>query len=389
MSNRRPVSLLDTAAKLTLRRISPEMDEMLRITSYNFLMFSTLVLLLSLSFSPYSLADTSASSDKVQSEEDKVSEVEPVDPTVDKKPDPGAITPPKGHFPTSFSSFEGGSFYSPYAFLADKFTRTLSVWKFTPDGPEFVEAHPMDLGKNNGDKIKLGDKKTPEGIYFFEHIYEKHMLNYDVYGSRAFVMDYPNFFDRMERKTGSGIWLHAIPESQSLLRGSRGCVVVRDEIIQHLGKYVSLQKTPIIVVDRAEYKPLTEYKQISSKWHAWLHDWQRSWESKTLENYLDRYHSDFKSQGMDKAAWERFKKDLNTKYEYIKVKLHEPLVFVHKDEAIVRFLQSYESDQNSDFGEKYLYLKKEDGEFRIVGETWSALSSDLLAQKEKPSSPSN
>lgn len=391
MAYRRPVSVLNTSAKLTLCRISPEMDEMHPFNSYSFLMLSTLVLIYSLAFSPMANAEIrlpAGEEDYVESEENKVGgKEETVDPSVDKKPDPSAVRPPQGQFPTAFSSFEGGNFYSPFAFLADKATRTLSIWKFTSNGPEFVEAHPMDLGKNNGDKFVLGDKKTPEGIYFFERIYEKSMLDYNVYGSRAFVMDYPNFFDRMDKKTGSGIWLHAIPESQSLLRGSRGCVVVRDEIIQHVGKYISLQKTPIIVIDKAEYKPLAEYKKLSSEWLTWLHDWQKSWESKNVDSYLTRYHSEFNSQGMDKAGWERFKKDLNQKYEYIKVKLHEPLVFVHNNEAIIRFLQSYESDQNSDFGEKYLYLKKEKGAFKIVGETWSALNSDLLAQKDKQPKP--
>lgn len=322
-------------------------------------------------------------SEAIVSEENQVGEQEKVDPSIDQKPDPKAVIPPAGQFPTSLSFYEPGDFYSDFAFLADKSTRTLSVWKLTPAGPQFIEAHPMDFGKVPGDKLALGDKKTPEGIYFFEKTYDGPRLDYNEYGSRAFVMDYPNYFDKRERKTGSGIWLHAIPESKSLLRGSRGCVVVRDEIIKELGKYISLQKTPIVVVDKAEYKPLFQFKTLSTEWKTWLSGWKQAWETKSLQDYLQMYHSDFESQGMDKTAWEKFKAGLNEKYEYIKVKLQQPLVFVHKDEAIVRFLQSYESDANSDFGEKFLYLKKEEGEFKIVGEFWSALSAELLAQTQK------
>jgi murein L,D-transpeptidase YafK len=376
------VSILNGPGELTLRRNTSVIKEM-KATRQQLL--GALALLLTLIFPLIS-----HSTEMVEPEENKIGGVEKIDPSVDKRPDPEAVQPPANQFPAAFSFIELGSYYSPYAFLADKSTRTLSVWKFTPEGPVFIEAHPIDLGKIAGDKEVLGDRKTPEGIYFFQQSYEGNRINFEEYGSHAFTTNYPNFFDQMKKKTGSGIWLHAIPESKSLLRGSRGCVVVRDKIIQHLSKYIVLQKTPIIVVNKAEYKPLANFKETRGRWQAWLDKWKSAWESKSIADYISNYHSAFNSQGMNKEAWAQFKSDLNSKYEYIKVKIEEPLIFVHNDEAIVRFLQSYESDKNSDFGEKYLYLKKENGEFKIVGETWSALSADLLAQKElKGKSPSN
>jgi hypothetical protein len=121
-----------------------------------------------------------------------------------KKPDPIAIQPPKGRVPAGLVQMGEGEYFSKYAFLLDKSTRTLTIWQNTKNGPKLVEAHPADMGRRSGDKKVLGDKKTPEGIYFFRTIHEAEMLNYDEYGSRAYTMDYPNLFDVRARK--NGLW---------------------------------------------------------------------------------------------------------------------------------------------------------------------------------------
>src|SRR5690606_35402957 len=117
------------------------------------------------------------------------------------------------------------NYCSPHVFIVDKKERVLSIWEETAMGLQRIAAYPTDIGKNVKDKQILGDKATPEGIYFMLEKYEANSLDYQTYGSRAFTLDYPNFFDRMEKKTGSGIWLHAVPDTVSLRRGSRGCVI--------------------------------------------------------------------------------------------------------------------------------------------------------------------
>src|SRR5690606_32755049 len=101
----------------------------------------------------------------------------------------------------------------------DKANRTLTLWEQKDSVPRLVDAFPMDMGKREGDKTVLGDHRTPEGIYFFVEKYEGPTLNFEEYGIRAFPLDYPNFFDKVLGKTGSGIWLHSIPDTKSLRRG--------------------------------------------------------------------------------------------------------------------------------------------------------------------------
>ncbi|MCB0392671.1 MAG: L,D-transpeptidase family protein, partial [Bdellovibrionales bacterium] len=211
----------------------------------------------------------------------------------------------------------------------------------------------------------------------------KNQLDYNEYGLRAFTLNYPNFFDQIENKTGYGIWLHAIPPTKSLKRGSRGCLVVRNEAIEKVKKYVDLNKTHVIVEDKIDYSPQENILKNKKDFFKWLEQWKISWEGKQISNYMNFYHDLFKANKMNKLQWQEYKSNLNEKYNYINVKLYSPVVFQHKDEIIVRFLQRYESDLNSDFGEKTLYVKKEAGQFKIIGEEWAPLSNnDMVATYE-------
>ncbi|MCB0363860.1 MAG: L,D-transpeptidase family protein [Bdellovibrionaceae bacterium] len=295
-------------------------------------------------------------------------------------PDPQGIAPPSGKFPTTLVNLGETDAFSPYAFIVDKSTRTLTIWKYEAGNLTPVAVYPSDMGRKPGDKTVLGDLKTPEGIYFFQSRYEGGQLDFNEYGSRAFTMDYPNFFDLMENKTGSGIWLHAIPETKSLLRGSRGCVVVRDEVIQKITDFITLKKTPIVIQEKVTYITPDDLKGRRQSLNRWIDGWRKSWEAKDINSYIAYYGDQFKSLGMDRGQWREYKENLNSKYKSISVRISEPLIVVHDDEAVVRFIQAYQSDFKEDVGEKTLYLRKDgSGQYRILGEQWKSVSKKNLA----------
>lgn len=294
--------------------------------------------------------------------------------------DPLPTPPPQGRVPSSLVKMGDGKYYSKHAFVLDKSTRTLSVWRNNRSELKFMGAYPSDMGQRSGDKMVLGDKKTPEGVYFFQHRYDRRMLDFNEYGLRAFTMDYPNFFDRIERKTGSGIWMHSIPEKKSLRRGSRGCVVVRNDVIMALSEFIDLTKTPIVVEEKVQWVDGQTEKVTRDRIMNWLNSWVDSWSGKKLDQYISHYDESFSSGKYNLEKWRGYKKYLNEHYKYINVKVEKPTIYRHKDEWIIRFLQRYESDNKADFGEKFLYLKeREGGQLKIVGEQWKALSTDLVA----------
>nr|HMN68862.1 L,D-transpeptidase family protein [Bdellovibrionales bacterium] len=276
-----------------------------------------------------------------------------------EKADPIAQTPPEGKLPHALLSLTSDSgAFSPYAFLMDKKSRTLTVWQNNEGRLKLIGAWPADFGRQEGDKFTEGDYKTPEGIYFFQTKMDGRKVDFNQYGVRIFTMDYPNYFDRLEKKTGTGIWLHAIPDTKSLLRGSRGCVVVRNSVIEDLGKFIELKRTPIVVVNAVEYLGEREWTAAREKFAAQLEAWRTTWAGKDLDKYMAQYSERFSSAGMNKTQWREFKKGLGDRYSFIEIGLRDVQIFNQGPKVVFRFLQNYRSDRKEDFGAKILYMLK-------------------------------
>ena len=300
--------------------------------------------------------------------------------------DPQAVQPPKGKVPKGLVVLGQNNYFAGKALVLDKFRRTLTLWQADSTGRlTLVKAYPSDFGRKQGDKQKRGDLKTPEGVYFFEDTYFGAQLDYNEYGSRAFVMNYPNFFDKSEKKTGSGIWLHAIPDTKSLLRGSRGCVVVRDEAIKEIKKHISLKNMPFVIYDYVEYISPEQHQKEQKQLMTWLESWRKAWTSKDISNYISHYSDSFKALNMNKSQWKQYKSSLNEKYDFINVSISEPMIVSHENEVVIRFMQQYQSDEHGDVGEKILYVQRaQTGDFKIVHEKWSEVSKETLAAKGLP-----
>lgn len=285
-----------------------------------------------------------------------------------------------------------GDYYMPYIFVVDKSARSLEIWK-SEIGPDtkrrFVRfaAYPADLGRSTGAKVSEGDHKTPEGIYFLQTRLEGPSLDFKLYGSRAYTTDYPNHFDVLDGKSGSGIWLHAVPDNVALTRGSRGCVVVRNDIVKTLDPYIRLGRTPIVISEKIQKRSIVEMEAAQAKLEKWLESWRNTWETKSLDEYMKFYDDDFKSMKMNKAQWREYKAKLGKLYTSINVRISQPLALEQKGRAIVRFVQSYTSNQVSDLGEKTLHLVNRGGEWKILSETWKADQSASARAAVAPETP--
>lgn len=275
-----------------------------------------------------------------------------------------------GDIPSVLLRLGDGQHLSDTAIVVDKSRRLLTVWKAEGDRIAKQAEYPSDLGKFAGPKIKRGDKRTPEGVYFLLERLEGPGLNFREYGVRAFTTDYPNLFDRRAGKTGDGIWLHAIPDEVGLERGSRGCVVVRNEHILDLTQFVRLKQTPIVVLDQVDYIPQSEAQKTARGIEDFVETWRKSWESEDIDTYMSFYDESFQSNRMNKDQWRRYKQGLNSRYEQILVSFSKPVAFEHKGQIILRALQRYKSDALEDFGEKTLYMTRTPQGLKIVAEEW-------------------
>lgn len=274
--------------------------------------------------------------------------------------------------PSVLVQLSQGEYFSNIALVVDKSARQLEVWK--RNGPKLVvlKKYPIDYGKSEGDKFTSNDLKTPEGVYQFEKLLEGPGLPFQEYGSRAFTMNYPNIFDQRNQKTGSGIWLHGIPDEKGLQRGSKGCVVVSNDSIKEISQYIKLSRTPIIVNSKVDYISDNDAEKQKQVTISWLKMWLKSWQSKNIDDYISFYDDSFLSRKnnkkMDKNGWKAYKNNLNKLYDNIKISISEPFIIKHDDTWEISFLQKYSSSNFEDFGEKTIYLKGTNGGLKIIAE---------------------
>lgn len=259
-------------------------------------------------------------------------------------------------------------------FVVDKSKRFLQVWKLENDLPHMVSEYPADIGKRKGEKTKENDHRTPVGIYFLNTKKTQPEIPFELYGSRAFTTDYPNVFDRREAKGGHGIWLHAIPDKTALTRGSRGCVVVRDQVIHELENVILLKKTPLIINENVDINNLEQYKKRQTELNASIETWRAAWESEDIDSYLHFYDETFKNDKMDIKQWATHKRKIKGLYQFIKVALGHPMILMNKDQVVIRMTQKYTSDLHTDYGVKtiHAFYSPQYG-FKIVREDWAPL----------------
>ncbi len=255
------------------------------------------------------------------------------------------------------------------ALVVDKTKRTISVWTNRNGTIESVLTADVDIGKGSGEKLKRGDLKTPEGIYFFTDKKVPPNIDVKVYGDLAFTTNYPNYFDLLWSKTGDGIWLHAIPENVSLSRGSKGCVVVRNETIKKLQSFISIKHTPLIILDeeKIDFQIQGEVKDLELV-DNFLSQWQQSWIKQNMTDYLSKYSSRFYSNGMDLKRWAEYKRKLAKRNVNTSIIQSGFTKLKYDDYYVVIFSQAFTSEAYSDKGEKVLYLSMEAGGLKIVSE---------------------
>ena len=256
---------------------------------------------------------------------------------------------------------------------ADKAKRILKF--YTPDKSLLEsEVFEIDIGKNSGNKTKRDDKKTPEGIYVLQKKLLPPEIPFDLYGSMAFTTNYPNVFDKFENKTGSGIWLHSVPDTIPLSRGSKGCVVLRNNVIQKLSSAIELNKSFLIINDKTNQIDENEHQKQKDKVVSWIELWRATWETQELDKYIKLYDDDFSAPGFNKGSWLKHKEKLKGIYQNIKIDLSKASIFHIKNQYLVKVLQKYSSSGHQDIGVKMLYLIEEKNGFKIIREEWEAVN---------------
>lgn len=254
-----------------------------------------------------------------------------------------------------------------YVIVVEKATQRLFVYQFNGDY-HLVASFPCATGENGGDKQTRGDRRTPEGIYFFTKACDSRFLS-PIYGARAFPMNYPNLVDERRNKGGYSIWLHGTKEKLKE-RSTNGCIAMNNSDIVLLDPYIKLWDTAIIVEERLSQRDVETSKREGRAFLEEIEGWRQAWSEKDLDRYLSYYSSAFRWQSLDLQGWRQRKDRLNRLYQAIQVQIGDIRIFRQGDLVLATFDEAYRSDLFASRGMKHLYLARNSEVWRILAEDW-------------------
>lgn len=181
--------------------------------------------------------------------------------------------------PAAAEGWKAALFTSAYGperlFAIDKDSQTLFLLgKKSPI--ELIRKLPCTTGQSVGDKLAKGDMRTPEGVYFVGQKLDRG-LDYDLYGSVAYTLNFPNPVDRIKGKSGSGIWIHGRGKDFGP-RDTRGCVALKPADIKSLDTELSYN-TPVVIAGSVTWSREAggsekAVETLAERVRVWAVDWQ-------------------------------------------------------------------------------------------------------------------
>lgn len=234
----------------------------------------------------------------------------------------------------------------------------------------FIKKHSAYLGKANGDKLKAGDLKTPIGVYRLIQKLSKDTKLDPFYGPYAFVTSYPNIYDTYQGKSGSGIWIHGLPDSSSRDEFTKGCIAISNQSMECLNKNLDLDKTLLIINDSKVAQDLSKniYTTILSQLYAWRYAWRYD----EIDNYLSFYANDFiRDDGMNFEQFKSYKSRVFSKNERKSIIFTDINIVPYpssKNMYYISFREDYRSDSFKFNGEKILIIRLDENKMKIITE---------------------
>lgn len=223
-----------------------------------------------------------------------------------------------------------------------------------------------------GDKEVEGDLKTPVGFY---ELGRKFNPGDPYYGPFAFATTYPNLFDKVQGKTGGGIWIHGYPLDGTRLDEfkTRGCIALFNENLEEFAKVVQDKK---VFAMTEEKEKVRAKKEDIAALLADLFAWKLAWTDSDINTYLN-FYDEKQFKRFDKMKFEQFasmKKSIFSRKEDKKIKFSDINISPYpnvENETMYRisFYEDYYTKNYQFKGDKILYVKIDSkGKMKILAE---------------------
>lgn len=239
---------------------------------------------------------------------------------------------------------------------------------------KFITDYYVSQGKFGINKYKEGDQKTPLGVYYVTSHLAGAKLP-DFYGPGALPINYPNEWDKLNGRSGSGIWLHGVP-SDNFSRpplASDGCIVLTNEDFLRLVASVEIGRTPVVISDEIEFVSKSKSILERNAANKMIDDWRNDLESLNSNRILANYSSKFKTlQGENLNVWLQKQKQVWDGTQTLTIKLKDITHFRYpgKEELIVStFTQEAQYGKTKSSVRKRQYWMKEATKWRIIYES--------------------
>ncbi|PHR58163.1 MAG: hypothetical protein COA44_04480 [Arcobacter sp.] len=266
---------------------------------------------------------------------------------------------------TSFGYFES----IDYLLACDKSDASLKLYTKDKNNSFILDENFFAfIGEKKGDKQKEGDLKTPIGVY---KLLQK-LNNVDsFYGPLAFVTSYPNAYDKVQGKNGSGIWVHGLPLRKERDDYTKGCIAINNVNLKHIEDKIDFNKA-LVYIDKTSFSPSPKEDFISLLTN--LYQWRQAWKENDINNYINFYDSSFKhNNGLNFKRFKRYKNRIFNKHEEKRILFTDINIIPYpmaqqKDIYLITFTEKYQSKSYSFNGPKELYVHLKNGNFTILAE---------------------
>ncbi|SDL49529.1 Murein L,D-transpeptidase YafK [Maridesulfovibrio ferrireducens] len=228
-------------------------------------------------------------------------------------------------------------------------------------------------GKKAGDKKVEGDMRTPEGVYFTKGK-RTGLKDFELYGDLAFPLDFPNPIDRINGKTGYGIWIHGRGK-QLVAMDTQGCVALENTDINFIDSRIR-SGTPVVIGETVSWVNATGTQVVeSAELKTLVNKWAADWSNKDdgfFEAYSDKLFS--KTESRPFKYFKKRKKRIFSNTSWIDVSVFNLKALPGPDYWVTWFDQYYRSGRLSSSTAKRLYWQKIDGIWKIVGREYGPAS---------------
>ena len=260
-----------------------------------------------------------------------------------------------------------------YTFLVELSKSRLYIVKNKGGVPDIIADFYVSIGKEGFHKKTSGDNKTPVGVYkITSRLIDEDLP--ELYGDGAYPINYPNIWDKKNKKTGYGIWIHGVPRdvySRPPLT-SEGCVVTSNHTLKKLKKYIQIGRTPVVLVENVSWIKRNLWHQNKKQAKNIIEKWRKTWESLDPYAFISKHSINFKSENHDFEQRVAHILRIIKKKTFIKVTVENMNLFYYptdKNLIFSDFRQHYESNNFKTSSNKKLFWKQEkDGEWRILFE---------------------